>query len=162
MYLNDVSYVRTMNYNLTLRSHTVHTRVAHRGDSCYLLSFKISSISVATSRPFILALWNETFLYLNVEVWFLTMLYIKIFKDYLPNFSSISYIRLEGRTAATEMLLILKLNEIKTHIWHPVWWSLNLTFPSHWQHCNCICPSVRLQCSWWSWHHCWCKHCQLC
>ena len=53
------------------------------------------------------------------------MLNIKIFKDYLPNFSSIlqrlrsyrhfkihAYICLEGRIEAEEMLLILKLKVI--------------------------------------------------
>ena len=52
------------------------------------------------------------------------MLNIKIFKDYLPNFSSIiqlrsyrhfkirSYTSLEGRTAAAEILLILKLSRV--------------------------------------------------
>ena len=53
------------------------------------LSFKISSISLAAVCPLILPLWSETFLHLIVEVWFLTMLTIKIFKDYLPYFSSI-------------------------------------------------------------------------
>ena len=39
-----------------------------------LLSFKISSISLAAVRLLITPLWSETFLDLNVEVLFLTML----------------------------------------------------------------------------------------
>ena len=47
------------------------------------ISFKIRSISFTAVRPSILPLWSEPFLYLNVEVLFLIMLNIKIFKDYL-------------------------------------------------------------------------------
>ena len=85
----------------------------------FAIKLKMSCISLAAVRPLIPPLWSETILHLNVEVWFLTMLNIKIFKDYMPNFSSIiqtyrpfkihAYISLEGRTAAAEMLLILKL-----------------------------------------------------
>ena len=46
------------------------------------ISIKISRISFAAVRPSILPLWSKTFLYLNVEVWFLTMLNIEILKDY--------------------------------------------------------------------------------
>ena len=53
------------------------------------ISFKIGSISLAAVRPLIPPLWSETFLHLNVEIWFLNMLNIKICKDYLTNLSLI-------------------------------------------------------------------------
>ena len=59
----------------------------------------------------------------DLYVWFLTRLTITIFKAYLPNFSSIiqtvpklqEFLRLyslEGRTAAAEKRLLLKLNKL--------------------------------------------------
>ena len=90
-----MSQTRAPNHLLLLKEEWFHNsrlegyKVKQRYFCNLNISFKICSISLAAVRPFILPLWNKTFLHLNVEVWFWTMLNMKNFKDYLLSFSSI-------------------------------------------------------------------------
>ena len=48
----------------------------------YVLNFKIRYISAGTVCQFILLIWSETFLYFNVDAWFLKMLNNNICNGY--------------------------------------------------------------------------------